>query len=88
MREVIIDGNEIKDREALHAAHREGLDFPDYYGNNLDALYDCLSDIFGETKITVKNYPALRESLGKYAKAYRRAVCDAVARNEYLHFEI
>ncbi len=88
MRELIIDGEMIKDREALHAAICEGLDFPDYYGNNLDALYDCLTDIFDETRITVKNYGALKDNLGRYAKSCRRALCDAVARNENLHLEI
>ena len=26
----------------LHKRVREGLGFPDYYGNNLDAFWDCL----------------------------------------------
>lgn len=30
--------------EAL-AAIAEALEFPDWYGHNLDALYDCLTDL-------------------------------------------
>jgi RNAse (barnase) inhibitor barstar len=29
----------------MHEALAAGLEFPDYYGRNLDALNDCLSDI-------------------------------------------
>ena len=32
--------------ESIHDLHRrirEGLDFPDYYGENLDAFWDCIS---------------------------------------------
>lgn len=29
----------------MHSAIASELTFPDYYGNNLDALYDCLSDL-------------------------------------------
>ena len=31
-----------------HKYLKEALDFPDYYGENLDALYDCLTDFNGE----------------------------------------
>src|ERR1044072_5062261 len=31
--------------EAMHEAVAKGLEFPDYYGRNLDGLNDCLRDI-------------------------------------------
>src|SRR5258705_9217266 len=31
--------------QEMHQALASGLDFPDYYGRNLDALNDCLCDI-------------------------------------------
>ena len=44
MNTVLIDLSKITTKEALNAALREGLSFPDYYGGNLDALHDwkCL----------------------------------------------
>lgn len=35
-------GIEMTSREALHAHLKERLGFPDYYGENLDALWNCL----------------------------------------------
>lgn len=35
----------ISDREELHDLLQEALSLPDYYGRNLDALYDCLMEL-------------------------------------------
>ncbi|MEU6153796.1 barstar family protein [Actinosynnema sp. NPDC047251] len=34
-----------RSKSAALAAIGQALDFPDYYGQNLDALYDCLTDL-------------------------------------------
>ena len=34
-----------KTRETAHTYLKEILHLPDYYGRNLDALYDCLCEI-------------------------------------------
>ena len=48
---VIIDGNIISHRLQLHDFLASELNFPETYGKNLDALYDCLTDIHDETEI-------------------------------------
>lgn len=40
-----LDAEKLNEREAAHAYLKEMLNFPDYYGNNLDALYDCLTEM-------------------------------------------
>ena len=42
---VVLDAEKMQTREAAHAHLKEMLELPEYYGRNLDALYDCLSDI-------------------------------------------
>jgi len=37
--------------EQLHAQLAQALRFPDWYGNNLDALHDCLSAVSQEIQI-------------------------------------
>lgn len=44
----IIDLTSVKSAAGLHAALRRALPLPDYYGDNLDALHDVLTE-FGAT---------------------------------------
>ena len=80
----VLDGARIPDRAALHCALAEGLRFPEWYGGNLDALYDCLTDISEPAEIEIRNTCALEAVLGSYARAFRRALTDSAAENENL----
>ena len=51
MRTVVLDFHDFEDKASVHRFLSEHLDFPDYYGNNLDALYDVLSTDGRETTI-------------------------------------
>ena len=41
---VILDARKLGEKEEAHAYLKNVFAFPDYYGANLDALYDCLSE--------------------------------------------
>lgn len=45
MKQVILDGNVLADAAKMHEYLKETFEFPSYYGMNLDALYDCLTDL-------------------------------------------
>ena len=45
MKEITVSCAGLDTREALHAAIAQALSFPEWYGHNLDALYDCLTDL-------------------------------------------
>lgn len=45
MRQITLDGNLLADAAQVHEYLKQCLEFPEYYGNNLDALYDCLTDL-------------------------------------------
>lgn len=82
MKKVTIDCIGIYDRESLHFLLAEKLSFPEWYGENLDALYDCLTGIFEETEITIKNFEHLESILGKYALSFKKVMLKADEDNE------
>lgn len=58
---IEIDGKLIK--KEGHDYIKEVLNFPDYYGKNLDALYDCLTEIGIETEIKLINADLISNDL-------------------------
>ena len=56
---VLLDGTIILDREMLHDTLATGLRLPPWYGRNLDALYDCLTDVQEETVVILRDQAAL-----------------------------
>ena len=64
----ILDGREIKDRRQLHAILADSLKLPEWYGRNLDALYDCLTDLWDDIEIRLLHQDKLQEHLGDYAE--------------------
>jgi RNAse (barnase) inhibitor barstar len=44
----VIDFTNVNYYIEMHYAIRDGLDFPDYYGCNWDAFWDCLTDMIGD----------------------------------------
>ena len=65
---VIIDGKDVTRIEVLHRILKDELDFPDYYGENLNALWDCLTGWI-EFPLTLvwKNFETSQKELGSDA---------------------
>ena len=74
-----IDGSLIKRKG--HDYLKEVLNFPDYYGKNLDALYDCLCEIGVETEIILINSDCVSSDMIETFE-------DAASENENLKFKI
>ena len=52
----------------IHAILRKELDFPYYYGCNLDALWACLTDMVGRPiHIEIIGLEAVEQKFGDYA---------------------
>jgi ribonuclease inhibitor len=64
---VFLSGADMIDHQALHQQLKKRLLLPDYYGENLDALWDCLHYL--ELPLTVKwsDFAAAKQYLGEYA---------------------
>ena len=80
-----LDGRLIKSREELHSRLAQQLPLPEYYGCNLDALWDALTEMAPCT-IVVHDVCSLEEQLGDYAWQFIRTLADA--RREHPELEI
>lgn len=69
MKEILIDCTAIKDRASFHEILAQSMDFPEWYGRNLDALHDCMTDISAETVLRLFHWGAAEATLGSYGKA-------------------
>ena len=65
---VTLDFENINNKEELHSYLKEKLALPDYYGKNLDALYDCLTEWRSPAEIRMVHFESLQQRLGEYAK--------------------
>ena len=81
---VTLNGKAMVDRPAAHSHLAERLDLPTYYGRNLDALYDVLTDIGEDTQIILEDPAAVIENLGKYGEALLATMQEAAEENPRL----
>ena len=85
---LVLDGDKISSREELHRLMEAVLDFPEWYGGNLDALYDCLTELMEEVDIQVLHMRALEERLGDYTGKLLRVLKDAEHVNLNIRIDI
>lgn len=87
---VEVDLSEVKTVEGLHAELKEALELPDYYGGNLDALHDCLTDIAVKATeadpitVTFAGYKKAKRALGSDFHNFRNVLNDVT--DEYPNF--
>ena len=77
--EYKLDFKGITDKEGLHDYLRSVLPLPDYYGRNLDALYDALTEM-PLCMISLRHLEDL-ECLGDYALSFAETLEEAAASN-------
>lgn len=77
-----------KTKEDSHSYLKKKLAFPDYYGNNLDALYDCLTDIYDKQIIMIPKEITSPRYLGNYGKQMLLVFQEAAEKNKNLQIII
>ncbi len=82
MREYLINAKNCFSIGATHSYLKEQLELADYYGRNLDALWDLLMEISHPTKITLIHGDRLSLYLGDYGIRLYRTLVDASIENE------
>ena len=86
MREITLDLTPFVEKISLHSYLKEALNFPFYYGANLDALHDELSSEMAQTRIIVR-YPAQPAGqMASYMPRLLRVFRDSAQENYHLEF--
>lgn len=83
---ILLDGRRMESPAEAHNYLKEALNFPDYYGENLDALWDMLTSLDHPTFIVLNFSGKMRENLGVYGRKMLLTFKEAARQNHHLHF--
>ena len=83
-REVNIDLRCLREKETAHTYLAEVLGFPEYYGRNLDALYDCLQEM--NDCCLLLEHKDEASLYGTYGEKILRVIKEAAKENPALTF--
>lgn len=84
MKKIILDLARMHSVPALHNYLRSVLELPVYYGANLDALHDCLTELGEAVELVVPAKVADEAQLGWYGKQFLLVLQDAAVENDKL----
>lgn len=84
MKEYTIDCTHIDGPRELHRVIAREMCFPDWYGNNLDALHDLLTATQEDAVLTLLHFDALPA----FTNGFRRVLTDAARENPHFHVTI
>jgi ribonuclease inhibitor len=78
---VELDCSLMTGRAETHDYLKEKFFFPEYYGKNLDALYDLLTSAGEAMTIVLSNGKFIEENLGGYGSALLATIREAAEDN-------
>lgn len=79
---LTLRGDQFGNACQLHNYLCNQLRFPAWYGRNLDALYDCLTERGEDTTLCLENWPE-----DGFAAGFLRVFADAAGENPHIHIE-
>ena len=78
MKVFYIDLTGVNTKAELHAAISGELPLPEWYGNNLDALHDVLSEHAGKWLLIIYNTGSALHSMPRYMESFAEAAAEAL----------
>ena len=88
MKKIVLELEKMRSLPMLHKYLHTALALPEYYGANLDALYDCLTEMSESTELVVPKKVADEAYLGWYGQQFLQMLEDAAAVNEALQITL
>ena len=87
MKQITLNGKKMTDKESAHVYIASKLDFPEYYGKNLDALADCVSEFCLDKYIRFNHFEEAEKNLGEYAEMLVEVFSDIAENNPRIRFK-
>ena len=89
MNYIILDFNGIKSLWTLHEYFKEVFNLPDYYGHNMDVLWDCLDCSFEfPTTLVLKNIEKIPSEMNEATEIMLELFEDLQRDNEKVTVQI
>ena len=88
MKEIHLNGAKMLDKAVTHAYLKQELNLPAHYGENLDALWDCLSTDVSPKKITIDKPDLILKNLGDYGASLLKLFREIAAENGCIEVNI
>lgn len=84
-KKIWLDASKMKDKESLYSYMKEIFELPEYFGNNLDALSDSLSEVSEPIDILLTRQCVKEICEDEYAFKVLIVLGEAANNNPYLH---
>lgn len=88
MKQIIFQKEQIKSKESIFQILQKELALPEYFGHNLDALYDVLQEVSVDVHIALPDVITKESYLGTYGKSLIQVLKDSALENEHIHLSI
>ena len=85
IRRVVLTNEKIGSRESMASYMKEALQLPEYFGGNLDALSDLLSEVSEETVFEIEDSELARMPEDGYAAKTLKVLAMACDENPHIH---
>ncbi len=79
---VPLDLSGVSSEEEFQDRLSRALAFPHYYGRNLDACWDCITDIIEETQVELTGLTSLEEPIRVLVNGYIELISEYEAQTE------
>lgn len=80
----VIDGKKMTGRNEAHDELFHALELPEYYGRNLDALWDCMTEMQGD--VVLESSAEMLSHLEAYGFKLLQTMREAAEKNPNLTF--
>ncbi len=88
MEEIILNGSKMLDKKATHEYLKRKLKLPEFYGKNLDALWDYLSTDDIEKYIIIINTESITKNMGFYGESLLHLLLEVCTENTKISVEL